>query len=169
MNNTNMEKLAKNINMYHFTVRTIGSIIFYVSLILAIILPTTFYGESIIKLLVIILLSIITLLLGIYNFILPFFIFKLYGYRIDEFSVVIKRGVIFRKNIIVPIKRIQHIEKFQGPIQMLYKLSTIIIYTAGSNAMIIGVPQENTDQIISEIKSGLQNYLDSDEVIEDEA
>jgi membrane protein YdbS with pleckstrin-like domain len=82
---------------------------------------------------------------------------------------VIKRGVIFRKNIIVPIKRIQHIEKFQGPIQMLYKLSTIIIYTAGSKAGIIGVPQENTDQIISEIKSGLQNYLDSDEVIEDEA
>ncbi len=163
------KKLSKNINLYHIVIRTIGSSLFYIGLITVIILPTRMFGEPIIKVFSIVLLSIIVVLLLIFNFLIPQYVYKLYGYEINNDYLVIKKGVIFRKNAYIPIKRIQHIEKFQGPIQTMFKLTTVIIYTAGSNEFIVGVPENEVDSVIHQIRVQLQVYLDSDEVMKDES
>lgn len=164
-----MEKLAKNINKYHFVVRTIGSLLFYIGLVVVIFLPSHVFGYSFVKTILIIVLSLIVLFLAIFNFILPFYIYRLYGYQLNGDTVMVQRGVLFRRNVIIPIKRIQHIEKYQGPIQSLFHLTTVIIYTAGSNVLIIGVATDQVDSLIESIRQPLQHYLDSDEVIQDES
>jgi len=164
-----MNKLDKKIKGYHFVVRTMGSLLFYVGLLVVILLPNHLFGALVVKSILIIALGILDLFLVIFNFILPFFIYRLYGYQIEENHVVIYKGVMFRRQLIVPIKRIQHLEKYQGPIQTLFHISSIIIFTAGSNVMIVGVPSDCVDSLIESIRQPLQHYLDSAEVIQDES
>jgi hypothetical protein len=164
-----MNKLAKNINTYHYVIRTILSSIFYIGLILVIFLPVETFGEAIVKTIILIPLSIIVLILLIINFIIPRYIYRLYGYMIEDEYVMVQKGVLFRRRDYIPIKRIQHIEKLHGPIQTLFKISTLIIYTAGSNDIIVGIPLDQADDIIHQIREQLQTYLDSDEVKSDES
>jgi hypothetical protein len=88
---------------------------------------------------------------------------------IEDEYVMVQKGVLFRRRDYIPIKRIQHIEKLHGPIQTLFKISTLIIYTAGSNDIIVGIPLDQADDIIHQIREQLQTYLDSDEVKSDES
>ncbi len=164
-----MEKLAKNINAYHLVVRSIGSVIVYVGFIVLAILPSHLFGELFVKVTILIATGIIVLLLAVFNFILPFYIYRFNGYQINNDHVIVQRGVLFRRNIVIPIKRIQHIEKFQGPLQMLFRITTVLIFTAGSNVLIIGIPVDRVDAVIESIRQPLQHYLDSDEVIHDES
>ena len=97
------------------------------------------------------------------------YIYRLHGYQVEEDYIMIKRGVLFRKEDYIPIKRIQHIEGFQGPIQMLFKIKTLIVYTAGSNDIIVGIPANEIEPIIHEIRTKLQSYLDSEEAKQDES
>ena len=164
-----MQKLNNKINLYSFTVRTIGSIFLYVGLIVAIIIPATYYDSEVIKMIVIIALSILVSLVAIYNFVLPWFVYKLHGYEHNEDYVVIQKGVVFRRKDYIPIKRIQHIESFQGPIQALFKINTIMVYTAGSNDMIVGITSKDVEPLIHSIRIKLQSYLDSKEAQTDAA
>ncbi len=162
-----MQKLNNKINLYSFTVRTIGSLILYIGLIVAIVIPASFYEHEVIKLLIIIALAIPVILALIFNFILPWFVYKLHGYEHNEDYVVIQKGVVFRRKDYIPIKRIQHIESFQGPVQALFKIHTLMIYTAGSNDMIVGISSEAVEPLIHSIRIKLQSYLDSKEAKND--
>lgn len=163
------KKLAENINKFHLVTRAIGSSIFYIGFIILIFLPKNLFGEDIFKILALVLLGFIVIILLIFNFVITRFIYKLYGYEINENYLLIKKGVLFRKISFIPIKRIQHLDKFQGPIQSLFKITTLIIYTAGSNDFIVGIPEDEIDLVIKQIRENLQVYLDSEEVIIDES
>lgn len=164
-----MQKLNKQINLYSFTVRTLGSLVLYVGLIVAIVIPTNYYESELIKIFVVGLLGFIVLLAALFNFILPWFVYKLHGYEHNEDYVVIQKGVVFRRKDYTPIKRIQHIESFQGPIQALFKIHTVMIYTAGSTDMIVGISSVDTEPLIHSIRIKLQSYLDSPEAKTDGA
>jgi hypothetical protein len=112
--------------------------------------------------------SFLTLLALIYNFILPFYVYKKHGYLISEEEIVIETGVLFRQQVNVPIKRIQHIEKRQGPIQILMKQATVVIVTAGSLTNIIGLENEQANEVVASIQEKLNSYLNLDEKLKDE-
>lgn len=158
-----MQKLNSKINLYSFTVRTIGSLILYVGLIVSIVIPAAYYESELIKMLVIAALTIPVCLAAIFNFVLPWFVYKLHGYEHNDDYVVIQKGVIFRRKDYIPIKRIQHIESFQGPVQALFKIHSVMVYTAGSNDMIIGISSKDVEPLIHSIRVKLQSYLDSKE------
>jgi hypothetical protein len=164
-----MDRLNKNINKYHFTVRTIGASPFYISLIFSLIIPKDDFGLPAVKYFVVGFLSIIVLILIVFNFVLPFFIYSLYGYELHEEYIMIKKGVLFRVNDYIPIKRIQHIEKIQGPVQSLFKITALQIFTAGSNNFLIGLSEATVTELVHKIREKLQVYLDSDEVTKDES
>ena len=44
----------------------------------------------------------------------------------------IRRGVLWRRIITVPLSRIQHTDVTQGPLQRAYGLATLTLYTAGT-------------------------------------
>ena len=53
-------------------------------------------------------------------------------YTVDSDSVKMKKGVFWRKHVIVPYTKITNIDVTQGPIQRMLNIGTIYIQTAGA-------------------------------------
>lgn len=53
--------------------------------------------------------------------------------RVDVQGIEIRRGVVWRNVIAVPRSRVQHIDVSQGPLERLFGLGTMRIYTAGTD------------------------------------
>jgi membrane protein YdbS with pleckstrin-like domain len=53
-------------------------------------------------------------------------------WRIDTIGLTIRTGVVWRKEISVARSRVQHIDVSQGPLERRYGLSTLSVYTAGT-------------------------------------
>lgn len=87
-------------------------------------------------------------------FVLPKFRWKRWYYNVDDRSVDMLRGIIFRKRTTVPINRIQHVDTKQGPIYRRFGLSSINISTAATTHEIPALDEETATQlrnIISEL------------------
>ncbi len=54
------------------------------------------------------------------------------SWRLGADGMEIRRGVLWRHRIAVPITRVQHVDVSQGPIQRMFELGTLTIYTAGT-------------------------------------
>ena len=55
------------------------------------------------------------------------------SYRISERGLRIRRGVLWRTVSSVPRSRVQHTDVAQGPIERMFELATLIVYTAGTH------------------------------------
>ena len=53
-------------------------------------------------------------------------------YRVDALGLLLHRGRLFHSELGVARSRIQHTDVTQGPVQRLYGLATLSIYTAGT-------------------------------------
>ena len=53
-------------------------------------------------------------------------------YAVDERGLAIRGGVLWRSIVIVPRSRVQHTDVSQGPLERAFELSTLIVYTAGT-------------------------------------
>ena len=93
----------------------------------------------------------------------PFFKYKLYSFGYDEKRIAINYGVIFRHKVIVPIRQIQDLHTYNGPIMSLMGLSGIIISTAGSNFSIAGMLNEDAKKMVDDLERLLNERLDGDE------
>ena len=63
---------------------------------------------------------------------------KLYAVR--EKDIMYKSGLIWRSAIIIPFNRVQHAEVNQGPLDRLFDLSYLKIYTAGGSSSDLAIP-----------------------------
>ena len=101
------------------------------------------------------------LFLGIsfYTFIMPILEYKAYRYYYDDSKIIIKGGVFFRFYRVIPIIQIQDIGTFQGPLKIIYKLSNIIISTAGSVEKIYNLDTAIAKDIVDELNSKIQKRL----------
>lgn len=62
------------------------------------------------------------------------------SYRVDEQSIAIRRGVLWRRVITVPRSRVQHTDVAQGPLERYFGLGTLIIHTAGTSHARVQLP-----------------------------
>lgn len=53
-------------------------------------------------------------------------------YLVHEGGMRIRRGVLWRKVVWIPISRVQHTDFSQGPLQRKYGLATMTVHTAGT-------------------------------------
>jgi len=60
-------------------------------------------------------------------------------YLVDDAGVRIRRGVLWRKVISIPTSRVQHTDVSQGPVQRMYELATLTVYTAGTEGASIAL------------------------------
>jgi membrane protein YdbS with pleckstrin-like domain len=88
---------------------------------------------------------IIILFFVLYSFFWPFLEYKQWKYTISEDKIELIKGIIFRKKIIIPISRIQNLKIEQGPIQRIYRISSINIITAGGCHEIPAIPDEQAE------------------------
>lgn len=71
--------------------------------------------------------------------------FKIKGYAIRQLDVSYRTGLIFYSMTSVPLNRVQHCEYAQGPLDRLFDLATVKVYTAGgasSDLSIHGLTKE---------------------------
>jgi hypothetical protein len=78
------------------------------------------------------------------------------GWRLDETGLEIRRGVLWRHQVTIPVARVQHTDVSQGPLQRQYELGTVTIHTAGTqnaSVMLSGLTHstavELRDQLIA--------------------
>jgi len=58
-----------------------------------------------------------------------------YLYMIGDDGVYINRGIWFKSNRTIPYERIQHISVTRGPLEILFGISDLNIFTAGTGSM----------------------------------
>lgn len=88
--------------------------------------------------------------LAILSIVLNVFGFRRKGYALRERDISYREGVIWKSHTVIPFNRIQHSEVTQGPVQSMFELASISIYTAGGSASdltITGLQQDEAHQI----------------------
>ena len=63
----------------------------------------------------------------------PALSYRYTAYRVSERGMRIRRGVVWRTVSSVPRSRVQHTDVSQGPIERMFGLATLVIYTAGTH------------------------------------
>ncbi|MBW8312108.1 MAG: PH domain-containing protein [Rhizobium sp.] len=53
-------------------------------------------------------------------------------WRLDERGLHVRRGVFWRKEVLVPRSRVQHLDLERGPIERHFGLATLVVHTAGT-------------------------------------
>lgn len=85
----------------------------------------------------IILAFVAALLLG---FVIPHMIWRAKGFRMRNHDVHYEDGIIWHKVTSLPFMRIQHVELESGPIERLFKLTTVKFYSAGGGSADMKIP-----------------------------
>lgn len=60
--------------------------------------------------------------------------FKKKQYALRQHDIIYKCGWLWRSTTIIPFNRVQHAEVHQGPIERLFNLSNLKVYTAGGSS-----------------------------------
>ena len=77
---------------------------------------------------------ILVLVLILTSFIWTIRAFKKKEFALRERDIVYKSGLVWRRVTVLPFNRIQHAEVEQGPIQRIFDLSELKVYTAGGSS-----------------------------------
>lgn len=76
--------------------------------------------------------------------------YRLMGYAVREHDILFREGIFFRSVVAIPFKRVQHVEVKEGPIERMFGLKTLEVYTAGgqsSDLSISGLQQEEAQRL----------------------
>ncbi len=78
-----------------------------------------------------------------------------WAYQERDEDLVVKRGVAFRRLSVVPYGRMQFVDVTAGPIERLFKLSTIKLHTAAAatDARIPGLEQDEAARLRDQLAS----------------
>ena len=57
---------------------------------------------------------------------------KFTAWKLDDAGLHLRRGRAWRKEVLVPRSRVQHLDIERGPIERRYGLATLIVHTAGT-------------------------------------
>jgi membrane protein YdbS with pleckstrin-like domain len=63
----------------------------------------------------------------------PVLSYRYTAYEVSEQGIRIRRGVLWRTVSTVPRSRVQHTDVSQGPIERMFELATLVVYTAGTH------------------------------------
>lgn len=108
-------------------------------------------------------LGIPVLLISLLVLFWPFVQYERYHYGYDEERISVSYGVIFKRRLIIPVRQIQDLQIYVGPVMSMLGLSGVVISTAGSNFVIDGISKEDAEAIVSDLESKLNKRLDGEE------
>jgi membrane protein YdbS with pleckstrin-like domain len=61
-------------------------------------------------------------------------------YAVRRHDVIVRSGVFWQKVAVQPIKRIQHVQEMQGPLEKFFGLSTLKLFSAGTGHVTLQIP-----------------------------
>lgn len=95
--------------------------------------------------------SVAALVLGILNFAFDMglvnYHWNYWTYFIDGRQVELHHGFFFRKQIVIPIARVQNVTLKQGPILRLKNLQKVVVETAAGAEEIAGLDDKTADEL----------------------
>lgn len=103
---------------------------------------------------------ILMIIIGFLCFAFPVMVYNRYSYAYNDKRIVIKKGVIFKYEIIIPVCQIQDLHLLQGPLMQLMKLQSIEISTAGSNYTINGLEYNTARKMIDDLENNLNERIE---------
>ncbi len=84
--------------------------------------------------------------------------FRYKGFVVRQKDIIYKKGWLWNNTLTVPFNRIQHCEVSQGPIEKMFNLSKLNIYTAGGQNSDMKLPGLSSEEA-SKIKTYLLNQI----------
>ena len=129
------QKMEKN----YLTVRMIGLFIFWTMVLVAYFVVLTVADQEI-PAIVKQGLPFVLSSLAVITFLLSFFGVKRKEFAMRGRDIIYKKGLIWKSNTTVPFSRIQHCEVKQGPIERMFSLASLHIYTAGGSSSDLSIP-----------------------------
>jgi membrane protein YdbS with pleckstrin-like domain len=72
--------------------------------------------------------------------------YESWSYHVRTDSLFLDRGVLTRVRTVVPYVRIQHVDASRGPVERLFGLATVVVYTAGSRGADVSIPGLTPDR-----------------------
>ncbi len=88
--------------------------------------------------------------------------FKYKAYALRQHDIQYKRGYIWRSQTVIPFNRVQHCEVDQGPIDRLFNISRLKIFTAGGSSSDLSIPGLKPETANS-LKDLIMRKIPSDE------
>jgi hypothetical protein len=62
------------------------------------------------------------------------------AFQVDDELLVLRGGVVVHYQQVIPISRMQHIDTEQGPLERLFGLTSLAVFTAGGGAATVRIP-----------------------------
>ncbi len=72
--------------------------------------------------------------------VMPPLSYAVWRYGISDAWLSMRYGVLFREDRRVPVARMQHVDLLRGPVERLFSLATLVVYTAGNEGSAFRVP-----------------------------
>nr|WP_028544051.1 PH domain-containing protein [Paenibacillus taiwanensis] len=107
-------------------------------------------------------LCLFVLTLVIYTWIVPVVEYERFKYEVFEEEVEIRSGLIWIRDVLIPMVKVQHVELESGPLMRRYALAEVKIVTAASTHRIKGLKLEHAEQLKLQVGK-LARVVDADE------
>lgn len=85
--------------------------------------------------------------------------YRSWGYRMDEEELRLVHGVLTNVETLVPLKRVQHLDISQGPIERAFGVCRLVLHTAGtahSQVVLPGLSRETAEAMRAEIRAHIR-------------
>ena len=70
----------------------------------------------------------------------PWLAYARWRYRSDDELLYMRYGIIFHEERAIPVNRMQHVDLTRGPIERLFGLASLVVFTAGNEGSAFRVP-----------------------------
>ena len=74
------------------------------------------------------------------SMIVPPLAYARWRFGVDDRLLSMRYGILFVQERLVPVPRMQHVDLTRGPIERLFGLSTLVVFTAGNEGSAFRVP-----------------------------
>lgn len=62
------------------------------------------------------------------------------GFRVDPTELLVRHGLVIHHELVIPIARMQHVDLDRGPVERLFGLARLSVYTAGGRRATVQIP-----------------------------
>jgi len=89
--------------------------------------------------------------------------FKKKKYMLRQKDLIYTKGLLWSKRTTIPFNRIQHAEVKQGPLERMFKLHNLKVFTAGGSSSDLSIPGLTEDNA-SRMKEYILNKIEEEEI-----
>jgi hypothetical protein len=102
----------------------------------------------------------LALLLAYPALISPIRRYRAWGYRLDAEELLLRHGLWTHVETSVPLRRVQHLDIAQGPLERSFRVTRLVLHTAGtasSQVMLPGLSRATAEAIRDEIRAQIRS------------